>query len=207
MIRILLIDDHQIFLDGLCSILEIEPDFEVVGTALNGAQGVIEYGHLKPDLVCLDISMPIMDGRQAAQKIFEMNSNAKILIVSYQNSQHVIMELIQTGVQGYLLKNQGGRDLIRAIRSIIAGKTYYSEEVKEAVFNFHSQAHTKAKLSAREKEVLEHIANGKTAKEIGEMLFIARTTVETHRRNMLQKLGCSNSIELIRYAMDNGLVK
>ncbi len=210
MIKILLADDHGIIIDGLKSILQKEEDIEVVATAENGQDAVtlIEKGGI--DVAVLDINMPIMTGIEAT-RLIRANSQVKVLILSMYDTYEFIDELIDAGCQGYILKNRGQEELVTAIRRVYKGKPYYGKKVQERIFeqrlNPNKKENEAVNLTKREKEVLKLIALEYTSPEIAEKLFISSTTVDTHRRNLISKLGVRSSMGLVRYAYQNGMLE
>lgn len=210
MIKILLADDHGIIIDGLKSILQKEEDIEVVATAENGQDAVtlIEKGGI--DVAVLDINMPIMTGIEAT-RLIRANSQVKVLILSMYDTYEFIDELIDAGCQGYILKNRGQEELVTAIRRVYNGKPYYGKKVQERILeqrlNPNKKENEAVNLTKREKEVLKLIALEYTSPEIAEKLFISSTTVDTHRRNLISKLGVRSSMGLVRYAYQNGMLE
>ncbi|MBD8487917.1 response regulator transcription factor [Echinicola sp. CAU 1574] len=211
MINVLIADDHQMFIDGLKAMLYDIPGIKVVGEAMNGKEA-IDYCELSPvDLVIMDINMPIMDGVEATKKLLKSHKTLKVLGLSMHNDRHFISDMLKTGAQGYILKNTGKKDLIEAIQTLHNGGTYLGEEVSKTLLSSFMKKPGKMqvneKLSDREMEVLNCIANGLTTQEIGEQLFISKNTVETHRKNLLYKLQAKNTAELVNNAYKKGLIR
>jgi DNA-binding NarL/FixJ family response regulator len=209
-IKIILADDHQMFLEGLSSLLKDIPELEIISLALSGKQ-VIEYLEKAPaDIVVSDISMPEMDGIELNKLIKKSYPEVKVLILSTHNEADMIGKMIRNDVDGYLLKNAEKDELVQAIFSIAEGEKYFSEEVKNeymnTFFSTHKKKDNQLKLSRREKEILKCIAMELTAQEIGDKLFISQNTVNTHRKNLLSKLNAKNTAGLVKYAMQNGLL-
>ncbi len=210
-IKILLADDHQIIRDGIKLMLKKNSEFEIVKGVGNG-QEVIEYlanNAEKIDVVLMDINMPVKNGIEATQYISDYIKGVNVLGLTMHAEETYITSMLKAGALGYVLKESGTEELITAIKSVAEGKKYYSNEVSITMINaLMNDDKPKAQvLSDREAEVLGHIANGSTNKEVGEMLFISGRTVETHRRNILDKLNLKNTAELIRYAIENQLIK
>ncbi len=227
MINIILADDHTIVLESLSTLLSSrEKDIKVLAQAINGLQVIDllkkqEASGEKTDVVVLDMNMPQMNGAATTLYIREHFPEVAILILTYHNEIEVIEEILEAGASGYVLKNKNVEELVKAIRAVAAGKHFYSSEVVDALVENVRSGKRKGQdkpirkdgqepgediqLTRREKDVLKHIAQGLTAAAIGEALFIAPTTVETHRKNLLNKTGCANSLELVRYAIKNGL--
>lgn len=206
-IKVIIADDHKIVVDGLVSILKEESDIEVVGTALNGEQ-VLDLAEKHPiDIAVLDIEMPGGPSGVELSEIFKVKyPDIKILILSMYKTENFVKKIIQAGAKGYIIKNKGGEELVKAIRYIYKGDSYIGQEITEVLMEaLRSTAEEKekpqVKLTKREKEVLKLIAKGLTSKQIGMQLFIAASTVDTHRRNLIEKIGVENSKGLIRFAI------
>jgi DNA-binding NarL/FixJ family response regulator len=207
MIRILIADDHQIFVDGLCSMLESETDIDIVG-AVHTGQRVLDFiSASSPDLVVLDINMPNMNGLEVAKKMKDDFPEVKTLLLSMHDQAPIIKEALDTGVDGYLLKSVDKEEFILAIRNIVNGRKHYSSEVTNIIFsNPNSGQNSSANLTRRELEVLRLIAKAKTSEEIAKELFVSIHTVKTHRKNLLSKLQVNNTAGLVGYAYENDLV-
>lgn len=215
MTRILLVDDHQIIRDGLQGMIEDFDDMMVVGEASNGSQAIefIENSEEPIDLVILDLNMPVMDGITCAQKLREMEFEGKILALTMLKEEQHIREMLEAGVQGYILKKSGEEELMKAIRQILDGKHYFSEEATEVVLqqfmNKDKPGQSKNSvidLTEREIEVLQLIADEFTNQEIADKLFISVRTVDAHRRNLMEKIGAKNTAGLVKYALRNNLL-
>ncbi|UWY30282.1 response regulator transcription factor [Flavobacterium sp. TR2] len=209
-IKLLIADDHTMFLQGIISLLEQEPNITVIDKALNGAEAleIVKKGVV--DFIILDISMPEMDGIQLSKILKKQYPNIKILIVSTHSNVMIVSRLIRIGVNGYLLKNAEKEELLKAINTIASGENYFAEEVEEKHFinssKIEKQISNLAELSSREKEILVLIAQEYNTAEIAEKTFISLNTVNTHRRNLLSKLNAKNTAGLVKYAVENGLV-
>lgn len=209
-IRILLADDHQIIRDGIKLMLKKSPEFEIIQEASNG-QEVIEYlsnNADKVDVVLMDINMPEKNGIEATQYISEHIKSVKVLALTMHAEETYITSMLKAGALGYVLKESGTDELMTAVKTVASGQKYYSNEVSITMINalMNDEKPKVQVLSEREIEVLGHIAMGATNKEVGELLFISGRTVETHRRNILDKLNLRNTAELIRYAIENQLI-
>jgi two-component system, NarL family, nitrate/nitrite response regulator NarL len=209
MINVVIADDHQIVLDGLKSLLEREKDICLVGEALNGKELLALLEKNQADVAVIDIDMPIMNGFEATKEIKKLYLGVKVLILSMYNDNEYIRQLIETGASGYILKNKGKEELVNAIKKIAAGDEYYGDAVIKTLIadlkkNKKSINNVNIILTKREKEILGLIAEGNSTPQISDKLFIAHCTVETHRRNLIDKLGVANTKELIRYAIENG---
>lgn len=209
MISVVIAEDQQIILDGLKALLIDKLDLVVVGQATNGRDCLNVVSKTRPDVLLLDIEMPQMDGIETSRAVKEKFPNTKILILSMHNSGQYISQLIAIGVDGYILKNMGSEQLVEAIRDLHDGKIYYGRDITETIVKgINEAAKQKEKkqiiLTPRESEVLALIADGMSTPEISEKLFIAHSTVETHRRNLIDKTGVKNSKGLIKWAINNG---
>lgn len=211
MTRVLIADDHQMFVDGLKSLLEEEKELRVVGEAKNGLE-VLEFCDQEAvDIVIMDINMPLMDGIQTSRELSKKHPSIKILGLSMYNDRDYISDILKAGALGYVLKNTGKESLLNAISTLKSGSNYLSEEVSKTLLSsfIKNVPYEQAieKLSDREKEVLECIASGLTTQEIGEKLFISKNTVETHRKNLLYKLKARNTAELVNNAYKQRLIQ
>jgi len=213
MTKVLLVDDHQMVLDGFASLLESEPDIEVVGKCLNAGSALEAIGQRHPDLVVLDLELEDgFDGIELLKLLKEQKHQPKVLVLSMYKTDAHITGVLQSGALGYIVKNKGAEELVDAIRTVESGKTYYSDEITEAIMeSLRNPKPPKPKepgiiLTKREKEVLRLIIEGFTSQQIGEKLFIATSTVDSHRRNLIEKTAVKNSKELIGFAFKNGFV-
>lgn len=204
MVRVIIADDHQMFIDGLKSMLEEIDGIEVVGEARNGQEAVALCDKEAVDIVIMDISMPVMDGIEATGVIKNQHPDIKVLGLSMFNDKNFIADILKTGASGYILKNTGKQELVNALSALQSGGSYLDTEVSATLLKSFtardSAKHMVEKLSDREMEVLEEIAKGLTTQEIAKKLFISKNTVETHRKNLLYKLEAKNTAELITNA-------
>jgi DNA-binding NarL/FixJ family response regulator len=198
------------FLQGIISLLEQEPNIEIVGKAVNGLEALQVIEQIPVDLLILDISMPEMDGIELSKILKKKFPAIKILVVSTHSNVSIISRLIRIGVNGYLLKNAEKAELLKAINTIASGDNYFSEETEEKHLSnnlrIEKQVSTLTELSSREKEILVLIAHEYNTAEIAEKTFISLNTVNTHRKNLLSKLNAKNTAGLVKYAVENGLV-
>jgi DNA-binding NarL/FixJ family response regulator len=211
MIKIIIADDHQMFIDGIKSLLVNENDIKVIGEALNGKQVLSLLEKELADIVLLDVNMPEMDGIEATKLIKQKYATVKILMLTMYNNQEFVFGLMNAGASGYILKNTGRKELLEAIQAVNDGKTFYSKEVTETILqNFAKKPGEKkieaAHLTDREKDVLKLIAQEYNTQEIASQLFISANTVETHRKNLLSKLQAKNIAGLVKFAIQTGLV-
>jgi DNA-binding NarL/FixJ family response regulator len=212
-LRVLLGDDHTVLRQGLRKILEDRRDWRVVAEAGNGRDAVREAIELNPDVAVLDIGMPLLNGIEATRQIVRRAPNVRVLILSMHSDQAYVTQAVQAGARGYLLKESAGAELIAAITAVAAGKSFFSPSVAQVVFDDYVRSLTERgitdrydALSEREREVLQLVAEGRSSKEIADVLSISPATVETHRTHLLQKLGLRNTAEVVRYAARRGIV-
>jgi len=215
-IRVLVVDDHDIVRYGICSVLKSSADIEVVGEASNGVIAVQKYNELTPDVILLDISMPEMNGIETTRTIIKNNANARILILTMHLNEEYLNQVLTAGASGYILKSTDIGEMLNAIRSVAVGTQIFSapisnlmteKYVRSTQFKHDDGDSNTPNLTKRETEILQKIADGKTSQEIAEVLFISPRTVDTHRANLIQKLGVKNSAGLVRYAIENQLVE
>jgi two-component system response regulator NreC len=212
-IRILLADDHVVMRRGLRLLLETQPGFCVVGEASDGRKAVELAQSLEPDVVILDIAMPILNGAEAAQRINEMFPKMAIVILSMHSDESYVLRALRAGAKGYLLKDSAESDVIEAIKAVSEGKTFFSPEISRMlVEDYVREIRTRGVddsyelLSSREREILHLLAQGKSNKEVAALLNLSPYTVETHRRNLQEKLNLHNFAELVLYAVRKGLI-
>lgn len=209
-IRVALVDDHQLVRDGLKSILSSIDDFDVVGEAGNGHEAIRLCAEQAIDVVIMDIAMSGLNGLDATQRITGKHPQTRVLILSMYDSEEYIARSMQHGARGYLLKNAQPREFEDAIRKVASGSVYLSPEIGEQMrrhlVSQRPGGDPLAKLSARQREILQAIAEGKSTKDIAELLSISPKTVETHRGHLMQKLDIHDIAGLVRYAIKHGLV-
>ena len=210
-IKIILVDDHQMFRDGLKFVLKQIPEFEIIGTAANGQEylDLLEAG--LPDVVIMDIGMPVMDGIQATQKTTEKYPGINVIALSMFSDQEYYHKMVAAGVKGFLIKEAGLDELEKAIKAIHQGNAYFSQELLRNIIVDISNPKVTARdgyqLTKREEEVLQMICKGYTTKEISDLLFISQKTVEGHKTNLLSKTNSKNTLNLMLYALKNKLVE
>lgn len=209
MIKVLLVDDHEMVRLGVSTYLSIQPDIEVVGEASDGQEGVEKAISLRPDVILMDLVMENMDGITATKEILAQWPQAKILIVTSYIDDEKVFPAIQAGASGYLLKTSSAQEIAEAVRKTIVGERVIEEEVSEKIQNqdYANQYFLYEELTNREREVLDLIAQGKSNQEIAEILFITLKTVKTHVSNILAKLGVEDRTQAAIYAFRHGLVK
>ncbi|MFZ0958444.1 MAG: response regulator transcription factor [Candidatus Sulfotelmatobacter sp.] len=210
--RILVVDDHPIFRFGLSSLLRSHEGWEVCGEAADGRDGVEKCKHSKPDLVILDICLPKLNGVDAARQILKHNPAQAILILTAVDSEQVIRECLEAGVRGWVFKSDETMDLITAVEALQRRKTIFSSRVSDLIMDGYKQhrlgpaAPKVAKLSPREREVVQLVSEGKASKEVATILSMTVATAETHRSNILRKLKLHSIAELVLYAVRNEIV-
>jgi two-component system response regulator NreC len=212
-IRIILAEDHTIVRQGLARLLEDQPDLKVVGEAVNGRIAVEKALELKPDVIIMDIAMPLMNGIEAAKRIRKHLPKTKILILSMYSHEHYIHELLETGISGYLLKDSSGRDIIKAIHVAMNDETFLSPSISKMVVDSYlsprkvsSREERFKKLTNREREVFQLIAEGHSTRQIANMLCVSISTVKSHRSKIMEKLLIHSPVHLVHFAIQLGLV-
>ena len=207
--QILLVDDHQIVIDGIRALLSTEKNVEIKGEAHHGVEALDMLEVLKIDLVLMDLDMPVMGGLEATKLIRQKYPDVKIIVLTMHDEKAMVQAMIDAGADGYLLKNSPKEELMKALAAVSAGDSYFPAEVKSILLQADfDQVRTGklAELTDRELEILKCIAEGHSNKEIGEQLFISHRTVDTHRTNLMQKLDVHNIAGLVRIAITSGLV-
>lgn len=210
--KIILADDHTLFRTGLKNLLTLEPGFEVVGEAADGRELLAMLENTFPDVILLDISMPGMNGIEAAQEIMNRWPEMKIVTLSMYGEEEYYFKMVSLGVKAFLLKNSDIGEVQEAIRTVVDGGTYFSQELLfNLVSNLKSSTENRpdtdaSELSERELEILLEICKGLSNQEIGDKLFISKRTVDKHRANILAKTNCKNTANLVVYAIKNKLV-
>jgi DNA-binding NarL/FixJ family response regulator len=211
-IRILMADDHRLFLAGLCDLLRREKDFEILGTACTGIEAVDLALELAPDVIVMDVTMPDLNGIKATRRILEAKPGIGIVALSMHCNKGFISEMLNLGARGYVLKESAPEEFMTAVRVAAEGNVYLSPKVAtilvEEFRKLSSLTGVPAipELSARETEVLKLLVKGMNTKSIAQVLRISKNTVDTHRRRILDKMGCENITELTRLALREGLI-
>jgi DNA-binding NarL/FixJ family response regulator len=212
-IRVLLADDHTLMRRGLRLIVEQQPDLVVVGEAEDGRQAVALSASFKPDVAVLDIGMPNLNGIEAAKQITDGKSGAAIIILSMHADESYILRALKAGARGYLLKDSAESDLVRAIRSVAEGKSFFSPAVSKVLLEDYVKKMQRTGsedsydlLTPREREILQLIAEGKSNKDVANLLNLSVYTVETHRANLMEKLKLKSVPELTLYAVRKGII-
>jgi two-component system response regulator NreC len=214
-IRVLLADDHALLRSGLVRLLGEWDGIEVVGQAENGREAVQKVQELSPDIVLMDIGMPVMNGMDATREIVRRNNDVKVLFLTVHDNEEYLLQAFQAGAAGYVLKNAAESDLINAINVVARGEYFlYPSVTKTVVDNYvespgwgQGRAPGQDILTDREREILKMVAEGYTGREIAEMLYISIKTVETHKGRIMDKLGLHKRAELVHYALSEGLLQ
>ncbi|MBE9508227.1 MAG: response regulator transcription factor [Chloroflexi bacterium] len=211
-IKLFLADDHAVVRDGLKFLLEAQQDIEVIGDADNGRDAVRLVTQLHPDIVILDIAMPGLNGIEAAGQIREACPSTQVIMLSMHSTSEHVFRALQAGARGYLLKESAGVEVVNAIRAVLAGRRYLSQKISDQVIDdYVSRRETVgaesplARLSSREREVLQLVVEGKSSADIAETLFLSPKTVETYRSRLMKKLGISDLPSLVKFAIQHGL--
>jgi len=211
--KILIADDHAMIRAGIRALLGEEKEITIVGEAATGKEAIEKYKDLQPDLLILDISMPDMNGMEVTQQILKEDPQAKIIILSMYDDEEYISRCIEYGVMGYVIKSETGTELAQAVKNVLVGQTYFSDQVQKIIFKRYSTNLSKKKpkemeveLTKREIEIVKLISEGLTSKQMANKLVISARTVETHRANLIKKCGVHNAIELVKKVEKLGLI-
>jgi DNA-binding NarL/FixJ family response regulator len=211
-VKVLIVDDHQVVVEGIKAAIDELPEFAVVGSANDGLKGMEMAKSLNPDIVIMDISMPNMSGLQATKEIKRFNKKIRVVIFTMHSDREYVVPLMKVGISAYVLKDNPLSDLILALNAVKRNNTYWSLPVKESLLEHlkdleQEGMHSLEKLSQRELEVFRFLADGKTIKEIAEKLFISPKTVESHKYNIMEKLKVQTLAEMTKIALRKGLIK
>ncbi len=218
MLRILIADDHEVARRGIRALLESHPGWEVCGEAKDGREAVELASRTNPDLVLLDIGMPNLNGLEAARQVLAESPDIAILILTMHDSDQVVREVLRAGARGFLLKSDAGRDLVAAVEALQLQRTFFTTRVSQMVLDGFLDRDPRPEndanddeggdvLTGREREVIQLLAEGKTSKEVAVTLNLSVKTAETHRTNLMRKLGLHSVADLTRYAVRNGIVQ
>jgi DNA-binding NarL/FixJ family response regulator len=214
-IRILVADDHEIVRQGLRALVESQPGWEVVGEAVDGREAVDKAKRLSPDIVVLDVSMPNLNGLEATRQIRKALPDTEVLVLTMHDSEPLVREVLEAGARGYVLKSDAGRELVTALQAVLQHRPYLTSHVSQIVLDGYLRGGTAegpptvraARLSPREREIAQLLAEGKSNKEVAVTLNISVKTAETHRTNLMRKLDLHSISELVRYAIRNKMVQ
>ncbi len=213
--RILVADDHEVVRRGLCALLQAQPEWEVCGEAADGREALEKTQKLRPDVVILDIGMPSLNGLEATRQILKTNPQTKILILTLHDSDQVVREVLNAGARGFLLKSDAARDLVAAVEALRRDKTYFTSKVAAMVLEGYLKngtpgavptPPTRSRLTPREREIVQLLAEGKSTKEVAVALGLSVKTAETHRSNIMRKLELHSVSDLVLYAVRNNIV-
>lgn len=208
-IKILLVDDHAIVREGIRSLLSHHKDLQIVGQAVDGRQAVTAVSKLRPDVVLMDITMPVMNGLEATQEIHRQFPETRVLILTQHESKEYILSVLRAGAAGYILKNAHGDELVDAIHAVYQAGAYLPPNIAQAVVNAMAQPPApepaQSLLTERERQVVRYIAEGLSSREIADRLSISVRTVDTHRAHIMEKLEIHSSADLIKYAIREGI--
>jgi DNA-binding NarL/FixJ family response regulator len=216
-VSILIADDHELVRKGIRMVLEGRPGWEVVAEASNGQDAVKKVQETKPQVAILDISMPVLNGLEATRQIAKSSSETKVLILTMHEADPMIQKILEAGAQGYLLKSDASLDLVSAVEALLKNKTFFTPKVGQIVLEgYLGKNPAKAvedpdkgtlRLTARQREIVQLLAEGKTSKEVAVALEISVKTAETHRANIMKRLDCHSVTELVHYAIRNGITE
>jgi DNA-binding NarL/FixJ family response regulator len=212
--RILVADDHEVVRRGLCALLQSRPEWEICGEAADGREAVEKARSLKADAVIIDIGMPVLNGLEATRQILKADPHVKVLVLTFHDSDQVIREVLDAGARGFLLKSDAARDLLSAVQALRRDNTYFTSKVAEMVLEGYLKPETstfslprlRCRLTSREREVVQLIAEGKSTKEVAVALGLSVKTAETHRSNVMRKLELHSVSDLVLYAVRNNIV-
>ncbi len=214
-LRILVADDHDLMRRGLKSLLESHPGWSICAEAHTGREAVAKAEELKPDVVILDITMPELNGVEAARRILKASPNTEILVLSVHYSDQLIRDILEAGVRGYIVKSDSDRDLVIAVEALANHKPFFTPRATELILsNFNSKGGSTVvpevvgeRLTSREREIVQLLSEGKSSKEVASILSISVKTAETHRANIMRKLEIHSVSELVRYAVRNQIIE
>ncbi len=216
-IRLLIADDHEIVRKGIRSLLEAQPGWQVAAEASDGREAVEKAKEMKPDITVLDISMPCLNGLEAARQMIKNDARAKILILTMHESDPLIREVLDAGARGYVLKSDASRDLVTAVNAVRSNKTYFTAKVAQVVLDgyldkkprktYERKSDSPTRLTPRQREIVQLLAEGKSSKEVAVALGLSVKTAETHRANIMRRLDCHSVSELVRYAVRNNIIE
>ncbi|OGO00972.1 MAG: DNA-binding response regulator [Chloroflexi bacterium RBG_13_52_12] len=212
-IRVLVVDDHTIVRDGICALLALAGDIEVVGEATNGSEAVNKVRELNPDVVLMDIAMPVMGGLEATRRINKEFPKTKVLVLTQYDDKEYFFPVIESGALGFISKAAASSELTAGLRSVYRGDSYLSPSVTKLLVENYQQTTGKIPnqdpynhLTEREREVFKLLAEGHSTQVIAEMLVITPKTAEGHKTNLMAKLGVHNRVELVKYALRKGII-
>jgi DNA-binding NarL/FixJ family response regulator len=214
-VRLLIADDHEIFRAGLRALLEAQPGWRVVAEAADGRDAVKKAAETRPDVALLDIAMPFLNGLEAAQEIAQSCPRTKIVMLTVHDSDAMINEVLAAGARGYLFKSDAASDLVTAVNAVQGDGTFFTAKVADIVLTSFinsgarpaALASPRSRLTARQREIAQLLAEGRTTKEVASMLNLSVKTAETHRANLMRRLNCHSAADLVRYALRNQIIE
>jgi DNA-binding NarL/FixJ family response regulator len=215
-LRLLIADDHEIFRAGLRWLLELEPGWKIVAEAADGREAVAKAAETHPGVAVLDIGMPVMNGLEAAREIIEKDPRTKIVMLTVHDSDSMIHKVLGCGARGYVFKTDAARDLVNAVKAMQGDNTFFTGKVAEVILNgfTHNQQSCAyggdspaGRLTARQREITQLLAEGRSTKEVASLLELSVKTAETHRANIMRRLSCHSVAELVRYAVRNQIIE
>jgi DNA-binding NarL/FixJ family response regulator len=220
-VRILVADDHEIVRRGLKALLEAQPEWEVVAEAVTGREAVEKAKQTTPEVAILDVGMPDLNGLEATRQVLKALPSTEVLILTMHESEQIVREVLDAGARGYVLKSDAGKDLVAAVEALCQHRTFFSSKVSDMLLNSYLRHADRApdsnlavatesprsRLTAREREIVQLLAEGKSNKEVAAALNISIKTAETHRTNIMNKLDLRSITELVRYAVRNNMVE
>ncbi|WP_367913265.1 response regulator [Leadbetterella sp. DM7] len=204
--KILIADDHTMFINGLRLLLSAMPGFEVNGVASDGQQALEHLARHKTDIILMDVNMPVLNGYQTTFQVREQHPGVKIIVLSMLADEHSVTKMLEAGAHGYLFKNADEEELLEALETVLEGKIYITREIRDKICLSKRNAPANeeiTRLSSREMDIARLIMEGYTNTEISDKLFISVRTAETHRKNILAKFNLKNTASLVKYLMDN----
>lgn len=214
-VRLVVADDHEIVRKGLCALLEAEPGWKVAAEVADGRDAIAKTQELKPDVAILDISMPSLNGLEAARQIVRSVPQTKVLVLTMHDSDPLIQAVLEAGARGYLLKTDAARDLVAAVDALRRNKTFFTPKVAQIVLEGYLGKNPKEavpdggsfRLTGRQREIVQLLAEGKSSKEVAYALGLSVKTAETHRANIMRRLDCHSVTALVRYAIRNHIIE
>lgn len=212
-IRTLIADDHTLLRNGICALLEDEPDIVIVGEASDGREAVRLAGQLKPNVVLMDIAMPLLNGLEATRQIKHEHPQIHVLVLTMYDNEEYFREMLEVGASGYIIKRAAASELVSAIRAVHSGEAVLSPAITRLLLEDYLSHDSRSEkddpnaLSSREREVLQLIAEGKTSREIAEILSLSVKTVQSHRTSLMQKLNLHDRGDLIKYAIQKKIIE
>ncbi len=215
-LRILIADDHEVVRRGLCALLQAREGWEICAEAKDGREAVEKAGQLKPDVVILDVGMPNLNGLAATRQLTQLDPHCKVIVLTITDSDQVIREALDAGARGFVLKSDAARDLVSAVEALQRNRMFFTPRVNDMVLaGFLDKGHNGSsgepprlpKLTSREREVIQLLAEGKSSKEVACVLNLSTKTAETHRSNIMRKLGFHSIRDLVVYAVKNNIIQ